>query len=151
MTGQRTNAADLDDWLLLPCIRNSVRNIHKRSSLSQRFDFAERNVLHRLIPRGIEFVLVDGSPSLHQLQLFDWKTSRDQFAIHANRGFVLVVINMKVRLVVLVSVAENHLDNDVIKSAKFRHDLLLAFSVFKIASSFAPVILLCHIIFLSQQ
>ena len=72
MTGQRTNAADLDDWLLLPCIRNSVRNIHKRSSLSQRFDFAERNVLHRLIPRGIEFVLVDGSPSLHQLQLFDW-------------------------------------------------------------------------------
>ena len=46
---------------------------------------------------------------------------------------------MKMRLVVLVSVAENHLDNDVIKSAKFRHDLLLAFSVFKIASSFALV------------
>ena len=42
-------------------------------------------------------------------------------------------------------------DNDIIKSAKFRHDLLLAFSVFKIASSFAPVILLCHIICLSQQ
>ena len=120
MTGQRTNTADLDDRLLLACIRNSVRDIHKRSSLSQWFDFAERDVLHCLIPRSIEFILVNSSPSLHQFQLFDWKTSRDQFAVHTNRGFVLVVIHMKMRLVVLVSVAENHLDNDVIKSAKFR-------------------------------
>ena len=86
MTGQRTNAADLDDRFLLACIRNSVRNIHKRSSLSQRFDFAERDVLHCLIPRSIEFILVNSSPSLHQLQLFDWKTSRDQFAVHTNRS-----------------------------------------------------------------
>ncbi len=65
MTGQRTNTADLDDRFLLACIRNSVRNIDKRSSLSQRFDFAERDVLHCLIPRSIEFILVNSSPSLH--------------------------------------------------------------------------------------
>ena len=40
---------------------------------------------------------------------------------------------------------------DKINEGRQWGDLLLAFSVFKIASSFAPVILLCHIIFLSQQ
>ena len=37
VTGQRTNAADLDDRLLLACICNSVRDIHKvRSSFLRK-------------------------------------------------------------------------------------------------------------------
>ena len=42
-------------------------------------------------------------------------------------------------------------DNDIIKSAKFRHDFPLAFSHIQNRTIIAPVILLCHIIFLSQQ
>ncbi len=57
----------------------------------QRFDLVERQGADSVVPGLIQLILMDDSPSLHELQLLDGQVSRQQFTINAHRGFIFIV------------------------------------------------------------
>ena len=83
----------------------------------QRFDLVERQGADSVVPGLIQLILMDDSPSLHELQLLDGQVSRKQLSINAHRSFIFIEEDVKVRFVMLIIVIVKHFDNNAVKTA----------------------------------
>ena len=52
---------------------------------------------------------------MNQLQLFDWETTSQEFAVNTDRCFILSIVDMKMRLMMLSFIRIEQLDDDVVK------------------------------------
>ena len=68
--------------------------------------------LHRAVPRGIDFFLVQGKPANNDLQLPAWKRTRQKLSVHTNRSLIFAVVHMDMRFVVLLRISKEHVDDD---------------------------------------
>lgn len=77
--------------------------------------------LHRAVPRGIDFFLVQGKPANNDLQLPAWKRARQKLSVHTNRSLIFAVVHMYMRFVVLLRISKEHVDDDAGKTRQLWH------------------------------
>ena len=72
--------------------------------------------LHRSIPCGIDLFLMQRKPSDDNLQLPTRKRTGKKFAVHTDLSLIFAIVHVNMRLIVLLRVSEQHVNNDTGKA-----------------------------------